>query len=157
MRCAAGAAFGFTTETTGTLSDSVWVRSAACAFSRGRIPTARASSTSTSGVKRSSLVFKDRRVPVGSPASPVAVALRSFMSSPLTGLSFTSLSFMISLPLICGQGGRRGRMRLAALEPSVDRRKDDRHEQQGGHGSEQEAADHGAPEGSVLLAAVAQP
>src|SRR6266404_1009957 len=139
MRCAAGAAFGFTTETTGTLSDSVWVRSAACAFSRGRIPTARASSTSTSGVKRSSLVFKDG-VPVGSPASRLTVALRSFTSLPLTGLSFTSLSFMISLPLICGQGGRRGRMRLAALEPSVYRRKDDRHEQQGGHGSEHEPA-----------------
>src|ERR1700676_2224454 len=138
MRCTGAAAFGFTTETTGTLNDSVWVRSAACALSRGRIPTARASSTSTSGVKRISRVFRDE-VPFGSSA-----------------FIFGSLAFMLLLPLIRGQRGHRGRMRLAALEPSVYRRKYDGHEQQGGHGSEQQPADHGAPQGSVLLAAIAE-
>src|SRR5882762_1616206 len=143
MRCTAGAAFGFTTETTGTLNESVCARSAACALSRGRIPTPRASSKITSGVKRSRRVCMDR-VTFGISAS-------IFGS---TAFIFGSSAVMWLLSLIGGLGGHRGRMRLAALEPSVYRRKYDGHEQQCGHGSEQEPADHGAPEGCVLLAAV---
>src|ERR1700731_4087483 len=123
MRCTAAAAFGFTTETTGLLNDWVCVRSAACALSRGRIPTPRASSTSTSGVRRSRRVFKDG------------------VACGLSALIFESAVFTLLLPLICGQGRRRGGVRLAALEPSMHRRKYDGHEQQGGHGCEQEPAD----------------
>src|SRR5580700_2736824 len=139
MRCTAAAAFGCTTETTGTLNDSVCVRRAACALSRGRIPTPSASSTSTSGVRRRSRAFRNGET----------------LDSSV--LSFESAVFTLLLPLICWHGGRRqGHVCLAAFQPSVHRRKYDRHEQQGGGGSEQQAADDGAPQGCVLFAAVAE-
>src|SRR5258708_26100365 len=159
MRCTAGAAFGCTTETTGVLNVSVCVSRGACAFSRGRIPTPRASSTSTSGVNRISRAlrgggtFGTSALTFGSWA--LTFGSWAFIFGP-SAFIFGSSAFMLLLPLIRGQRGHRGRMRLAALEPSVYRRKDDGHEQQGRHGSEQEPADHGAPQGSVLLAPVAE-
>src|SRR5580692_4137563 len=148
MRCTAAAAFGCTTETTGTLNDSVCVRRAACALSRGRIPTPSASSTSTSGVRRRSRAFRNG-------VTLDSLVLDSSMLD-LSVFSFESAVFTLLLPLICGHGGRRqGHVCLAAFQPSMHRRKYDRHEQQGGGGSEQQAADHGAPQGCVLFAAVA--
>src|SRR6266851_6335570 len=138
---------GLTTETTSALLRLAFTASASsvCRWMRGTMPMT--SSTARPNRPRRAR-RRARRLRRGEPrgANPGA-------ASP------SSMSLLGTGPGGRDAGLRQLRMQLAGREgrPAPQQTVDDRDDEEGGHGGEREAADHRAPEGGVLLGALAQP